>query len=443
MSISPVRTLHDIFDGFAPESRAITVWDNGKLVFEATRGDMIGYVQACADELRKAGVREGDTVSLAMGNSVEYIITFLAATWIRAVAAPLNPGYKTTEFEFYMEDVQSKILVVSSKENGGNLEAEAAAKKLDIPVYRTLSLTSKKKGVPAGRFELFNDDGNKRELILSTLFTRTLPLPTDVALYLHTSGTTSRPKLVPLTHHNLCTSMGNIRNTYELGDCDTCYLVMPLFHIHGLMGALFSTLCSGGTVAIPLAGKFSANVFWNDVRASQATWYTAVPTIHQILLARSDKTLDSMDDIKLRFIRSCSASLAPIVMTKMEKMFGAPVLEAYAMTESAHQMTANPLPANGPHKPGSVGKPTNVQLRILDENDQQVSNGKTGQVCLRGENITTGYRNRPEANREAFSSGWFHTGDIGYLDEHGYLFLTGRLKELINRGGEKNFTSGN
>jgi acyl-CoA synthetase (AMP-forming)/AMP-acid ligase II len=182
-------------------------------------------------------------------------------------------------------------------------------------------------------------------------------------------------------------------------------------------------------------GKFSASVFWRDVVEYGATWYTAVPTMHQILLSRADQDKDWISKNRLRFIRSCSSSLAPAVLESLEKVTGRPVLEAYAMTEAAHQMTSNPLPKHGPHKPGSVGRATNVQLKIEGSGDQPF---KIGEVCIRGNNVTVGYVNRPEANAEAFDAdGWFRTGDLGYLDEYGYLFLSGRIKEIVNRGGEK------
>uniref|UniRef100_A0A7S2RLY8 Peroxisomal-coenzyme A synthetase n=1 Tax=Mucochytrium quahogii TaxID=96639 RepID=A0A7S2RLY8_9STRA len=420
MSLSPLRTMRDVLGGGGPDSAAVCVIDNGRIETEWSRHELAGRVQKLGAQLQQFGIGPGDAVSIAMGNTKDYIVAFLAATWIRAIAAPLNPGYKTDEFSFFMEDAKSKVLIV--EEGIGNKFAEKAAEKLKIPVW-------------------FYGNGESRTAsknLLSPYVIVDPPIPTDVALYLHTSGTTSRPKLVPLSHHNLCTSMGNIRNTYQLDHTDRSYVVMPLFHVHGLVGALFSTLSSGGTVILPKAGKFSATVFWNDIVSCRATWYTAVPTIHQILLARADQDKESINSAQLRFIRSCSSPLAAPVLGRLEATFHAPVLEAYAMTEASHQMTSNPLPSMGPHKPGSVGRPMNVQLAILDDKDNVVSTPKVvGNVCIRGENVTKGYQNRPEANISDFSSGWFHTGDQGYLDVEGYLYLTGRTKEIINRGGEK------
>jgi acyl-CoA synthetase (AMP-forming)/AMP-acid ligase II len=228
----------------------------------------------------------------------------------------------------------------------------------------------------------------------------------------------------------------NIVKHYELEAKDKCYLVMPLFHVHGLMSAFLSTLAAGGVVIIPKGAKFSAQVFWGDVKTNGATWYTAVPTIHQILLARSAQEKDH-EGVSLRFIRSCSASLAAPVLERLEATFKAPVVEAYAMTEAAHQMTSNPLPKHGPRKPGTVGKGTNVEIAILADDGKMKAVGEVGEVCIQGKNVTPGYHNNPKANEEGFAFGWFHTGDQGFKDADGYVTLTGRLKELINRGGEK------
>eukprot|EP00877_Chromochloris_zofingiensis_P007714 jgi/Chrzof1/3196/Cz12g15140.t1 len=264
------------------------------------------------------------------------------------------------------------------------------------------------------------------------------PQPNDVALFLHTSGTTSKPKGVPLTHANLCASLANIIKTYELSPQDRSYLVMPLFHVHGLMAGLLAPLAAGSAVILPAGGKFSAQVFWKDCCEHQATFYTAVPTIHQILLSRAAQDYPAQSPPPLRFIRSCSSSLAAPTLHKLEATFGVPVLEAYAMTEAAHQMTSNPLPKHGIRKPGSVGQPQgSVQVAILNGHNIPLPPGVIGEVCIRGPNVTAGYLNNPKANEQAYAGGWFHTGDQGWLDEAGYVTLTGRLKELINRGGEK------
>lgn len=407
------RVLPDILEG-RESAPALEVTDGGPVL---TRGALRTAVLALARQLSARGVRHGDVVSFAMANTVEYIIVFLAVTELGAIAAPLNAAYKSAEFDFYLKDTAARLLLLPPE---GCPEAQKAA---EVPCF-TAELVG-------GEVVLSQPQGSALPLAQAQT-----PRPEDVALFLHTSGTTARPKGVPLLHRNLLTSIKNIVDTYELCESDKTYLVMPLFHVHGLMAALFATLASGGVVVLPKGGKFSAQVFWKDIKQHQVTWYTAVPTIHQILLSRASEFSDH-EGIKLRFIRSCSASLAAPVLERLEATFKAPVLEAYAMTEAAHQMTSNPLPKHGARKPGSVGRGTNVQIAILSDDGKVLSAGQVGEVCIRGENVTPGYHNNPEANADAFAFGCFHTGDQGMLDAHGYLTLTGRLKELINRGGEK------
>ena len=290
-----------------------------------------------------------------------------------------------------------------------------------IPV---IELTADESG-PAGSYTLsvpFADAGAPR------------PDPDDVALVLHTSGTTSRPKIVPLRQRNLAASARNIAATLALTPQDRCLVIMPLFHIHGLIGALLSSLHAGASVHCPPG--FNALKFFAWLDQAEATWYTAVPTMHQTILARADRNADVIARRKLRFIRSSSASLPPAVMKQLEETFGCPVIESYGMTEASHQMASNPLPPR-PRKPGSVGIAAGPEVAIMDLDGKLLDRGEIGEIVIRGENVTAGYANNPKANAEAFTNGWFRTGDQGVLDAEGYLSLTGRLKEIINRGGEK------
>eukprot|EP00271_Cylindrocystis_brebissonii_P014451 TRINITY_DN357_c0_g1_i1.p1 TRINITY_DN357_c0_g1~~TRINITY_DN357_c0_g1_i1.p1 ORF type:complete len:1129 (-),score=242.08 TRINITY_DN357_c0_g1_i1:382-3768(-) len=410
---------------------ALIVMDGGP---QLSYSELEAAVEAVAGQLRALGVQPGKMVSLAFPNTLEFVVAFLAVTRVRATAAPLNAAYTEEEFRFFMEDVESSLLLLPAQSPA--VAAAAAAALLKVPVATVHALDGKK-GI---KVEL-SEQGASSDTPNGHASMDAGPQPTgeETALFLHTSGTTSRPKGVPLTHANLATSIGNISATYALGPEDKTLIVMPLFHVHGLMAALLSTLATGGTVLLPAGGRFSASTFWLDMRTGGATWYTAVPTIHQILLARHKDGRDRPPEgyPSLRFIRSCSASLAPATLAGLEDAFHAPVLEAYAMTEASHQMCSNPLPINGPHKPGSVGKPTGIELAILDDKGNVRPSGETGEVCIRGKNVTAGYRNNPAANEKEFAFGWFHTGDQGRLDADGYLELTGRLKELINRGGEK------
>jgi len=406
--------------GKFPSRRALSL--SGK--FDLTHAQLHQHIERAASLLVAAGVKPGDIVALTFPNTVEFVIMFLAVIRVRATAAPLNAAYTSDEFEFYLSDSESKLLLTGKD---GNEPAQSAASRLGIP-HVTATL-------PQAESDITLSTTTESESNLDTV-SKIVNEPTDVALFLHTSGTTSRPKGVPLTQLNLASSVNNIKSVYKLTESDSTVIVLPLFHVHGLLAGLLSSLVGGAAVTLPAAGRFSASTFWSDMNKYNATWYTSVPTIHQIILDRHLSKPESAYP-KLRFIRSCSASLAPSIMARLEEAFEAPVLEAYAMTEATHLMSSNPLPENGPHIPGSVGKPVGQEMAILNENGVQQPAGVSGEVCIRGPNVTKGYKNNPEANKSGFQFGWFHTGDLGYFDSDGYLHLVGRIKELINRGGEK------
>lgn len=394
---------------------------NHRAVVVASDGSSLTYQQLqqqtdrLAITLAEYGIDRGDRVAIALPNGIEMIAAFLAAS-AAGTAAPLNPGYRTEEFRFYLEDTNARALIVPP--NGAE-EARAAASE------STLILE-----VSWERGEIRCHGAGARR----TTDGRPAPKPDETALVLHTSGTTSRPKRVPLTHANLLTSARNVAATYGLTPSDVSLCVMPLFHVHGLVASTLGTLFTGGTVVV--MPRFNPLSFWPAVKEHRATWYSAVPTIHQLLLARSKPGARPAGAESLRFIRSCSASLPPQTMAEMEERFGVAVLEAYGMTEAAHQMASNPLPP-GARKPGSVGCGTGVQIAILNEAGDELSAGLRGEVAIQGANVTRGYESNPQANAEAFTNRWFRTGDEGFLDGDGYLTLVGRIKELINRGGEK------
>jgi acyl-CoA synthetase (AMP-forming)/AMP-acid ligase II len=379
-----------------------------------TYGALRRQVAAVASALAAAGIRRGDRVGTALPNGLPTIVSFLAAAEV-GTAAPLNPAYKEDEFRFYLEDTNARVLLLPPE---GADEARRAAGDR-VPVL-TVDMDA------GGTVSLRGISG-----------TGDVPPPTidDVALILHTSGSTGRPKRVPLTHANLSISARNVARSYALTAADVSLCVMPLFHVHGLVASTLATFATGGTVVVP--AKFNPLSFWRVARDHAVTWYSAVPTLHQLLLARAEAGAPRPAAAeKLRFIRSCSASLAPQVMRDLESVFGAPVLEAYGMTEAAHQMASNPLPP-GARLPGSVGPGTDVRISIMDGEGRHLPPGERGEVVIQGPNVIRGYENNPEANASSFVDGWFRTGDQGYLDDNGYLTLVGRLKELINRGGEK------
>lgn len=410
------QTIRALLGKGDPDAIAITAPDRRAL----SRRELAAQMDTTIGSLRALGVGGGDRVAMVLPNGPEMAAAFLGVA-AGAAAAPLNAAYREEEFDFYMSDIEAKLLLI---EAGLDSPARAVAARRGIPIVEVAPVASG----PAGRYELLQDG-------------QPVPAgagapggPGDVALVLHTSGTTSRPKIVPLAHGNLTASARNIGRTLALRPADRCLVIMPLFHIHGLVGALLSSMAAGGSVYCPPG--FNALKFFAWLDESEASWYTAVPTMHQTILARAERNREVIERRSLRFIRSSSASLPPQVMQALEATFGCPVLEAYGMTEASHQMASNPLPPAA-RKPGTVGLSAGPEVAIQGPDGTVLPPGQPGEIVIRGENVTAGYANNPAANGEAFRNGWFRTGDLGFLDAEGYLTISGRLKEIINRGGEK------
>ncbi len=375
--------------------------------------------------LNARGISRGDRVALVLPQGPDLAAAFLAIA-AGATCAPLNPGYRREEFEFYLTDVRAKALIVAA---GSDSPAVAAAAAAGVNV---IELEPSESGEPAGAFSLRGPDGGRGPGAgpARSAFAE----PGDTALVLHTSGTTSRPKIVPLSGANVCASAHHIAHTLALTPADRCLNIMPLFHIHGLMGAVLASIAAGAEIVC--TPGFDAMRFFSWVRDCEPSWYTAVPTMHQAILGRALRNRDIVEKSRLRLIRSSSASLPPQVMAELESLFRAPVIESYGMTEAAHQMASNPLPPAA-RKPGSVGPAAGPEIAVMDEQGSLLETGAVGEIVIRGPNVTDGYENNPGANSEAFTNGWFRTGDQGFLDQDNYLTITGRLKEIINRGGEK------
>ena len=333
---------------------------------------------------------------------------------------PLNPAYRADEFEFYLDDLQAKALIVDSGSTSPAVEAARA---------RGVRLIELKvpDGARAGEFILDAgaaaacDHGGPAQ-------------GDDVAMVLHTSGTTSRPKRVPLSVANLCASAGNIAGTLQFTAKDVGLNIMPLFHIHGLIAGVLAPLSAGSSVFC--TPGFNALRFFAWMDESNPTWYTAVPTMHLTIATRGKHNAAALARHQLRFVRSSSSALPPQLIDQIESMFRAPLIESYGMTEATHQMASNPLPPAA-RKRGSVGVAAGPQVRIRGEDGSFLAPGEPGEIVIRGPSVTAGYENNPKANEEAFVDGWFRTGDQGVMDAEGYLSITGRLKEIINRGGEK------
>jgi acyl-CoA synthetase (AMP-forming)/AMP-acid ligase II len=407
MSLKSADTLLDLLH-FADSRAAIGIPELGVLV---TYDSLRQQVLAMADALASAGIARGDRVAIVLPNGLPAMVSFLAAS-IAGTAAPLNPAYPYEEFLFFLNDTGAKVLLCPTV---GAEFARSAAADRNIPV---LSVG-------------MNDKGQVHIVDAPSGATAKEPTPEDIALVLHTSGSTGRPKRVPLRHFQLAVSAANIANTYALSEHDVALCIMPLFHIHGLMGSMLATLLTGGTVVAP--AKFNALSFWRTVREHRVTWYSGVPTMHQLLLARAHQKPREADT--LRFIRSCSAPLSPELIHKIEGLFGVPFVEAYGMTEAAHQMTSNPLPPRH-RKAGSVGVGTGIRISVMDKEGNHLGTSQRGEIVIQGASVFRGYENNPEANARALVNGWFRTGDEGFLDQDCYLHLTGRIKDIIIRGGE-------
>ena len=406
----------------APEAIAIAAPGRKPLTYSHLRKHL-DYVR---ETLHALGFGRHDRIALVLPNGPELAVAFLSVA-SAATSAPLNPAYRANEFDFYLADLQANALMIHV---GIDSPAIAVAQRRGIAILECVPIIDAEAG-------LFTLNGAPRQCAAGLQECPRLPgvaAPDDVALVLHTSGTTARPKLVPLTHMNLCTSARNLQVALELTEADRCLNVMPLFHIHGLIGAVLSSLLVGASVVC--TPDFDVTTFFAWLDACHPTWYTAVPTMHQAILTRAKINRDIIARHPLRFIRSSSAPLPPSVMADLEREFQAPVIEAYGMTEATHQMASNPLPPRA-RKAGSVGVAAGPEIAIMDDGGHVLPWGRRGEIVIRGASVMRGYEHNPTANTQAFTHGWFRTGDQGFFDAEGYLFITGRLKEIINRGGEK------
>ena len=416
----------------AAETQAWRIGASGRPVLD--HGGLLAQVRYTVEALNRKGIGRNDRVAIVLPNGPEMAAAFVAVG-SGATTAPLNPAYRRPEFQFYLDDLGAKALLV---QEGSDTEAIEVARELGMEILPIRSDPAD----PAGTFRFLGDERRQaqdaeasgRSLGVDGGFQGGGAQPDDIALILHTSGTTSRPKIVPLTQRNVCASAANIAEALALTPDDICLNVMPLFHIHGLMAAVLASLYAGA--GIFCSPGFNALKFFSWLEEADPTWYTAVPTMHQAILARAARNQATVDGARLRMVRSSSSSLPPQVMAELEKTFGAPVIEAYGMTEASHQMASNPLPPRA-RKPGTVGVAAGPDVAIMDEGGTLLSHGAVGEIVIRGANVTSGYEANPEANATAFTDGWFRTGDQGVMDDEGYLTITGRLKEIINRGGEK------
>ena len=405
------KTIRNMINQQNDDLIFLTSEKNEKLSY----GEFKIFNEKISRQLAAANVKNSDRAAIVLPNGPLMASSFLSISSYMS-AAPLNPSYKQEEFEFYLDDLKPKFLLVEP--NSKSL-AVIAAKNLNIPVFE-MKISDNQ---PLGTFELFDKETDYKN-----------PNDYDEALVLHTSGTTSRPKIVPLSNLNIFTSAVNISKSLKLTADDHCLNIMPLFHIHGLIAVLSASAKVGASVCA--SNGFNALKFLDLAETQNISWYSGVPTMHQAILLRAQKNSDKAKKLNLRFIRSSSASLPPAIFEQLNDIFQTPVIEAYGMTEATHQMTSNPLPP-AIQKPGLVGMPAGPEICIMNDKNEKLPQGEIGEICIKGDNVTNGYENNPEANKQSFVNDWFRTGDEGFFDEDGYLKISGRLKEIINKGGEK------
>ena len=377
------------------------------------------HIENTEDTLRAMGIGRHDRIVVMLPNGPEMAVAILA-TAASAVCAPMNPVYQAEELDRYFADLRPRALITQA---GIDAPARRVARSRGVRIIELSPALDRE----AGLFKLTGDraEAPSRELVS----------PGHAAVLLLTSGTTAHPKIVPQTHANICASAYSSVAAWALSETDRCINMLPLFHGHGLHNTLMASLAVGASVVC--TPGWDANSFFGWLSEFQPTWYSAVSTIHQAILAQARHDPERWANCRLRFVRSGSAPLPAHILMELESTFSAPVIEYYAMTETTSTPVAcNPLPP-GRRKAGSAGIPVSLDVAIMDEAGALLTNGQTGEVLVRGAGVMPGYDGDPGATAAAFAGDWFKTGDLGFFDDDGYLFLAGRVREIINRGGEK------
>ena len=392
--------------------------------------ELIRVVDDLAGQLKRGGLLPGDRVALRAGSNAEFVVGLLAALRADLIVVPLDPALPPAEQRARSEAAGVRVVLVDSEAPGDEGD----------PTLRWPIAVS-----------IRRDSGAREGAVAVNLDAATPPktdtsapegIRDDDAMIMFTGGTTGVPKMVPWTHKNIIASVRAIVAGYGLGPQDATVAVMPLYHGHGLLAALLSTLASGGAVLLPARGRFSAHTFWDDIDAARATWYTAVPTIHQILLERTQTEQPRDNPSALRFIRSCSAPLTPETAQALQDTFSAQVVCAFGMTEATHQVATTGIGSIGRNEnpaatPGLVGRSTGPEILIVSSAGESLPAEAVGEVWLHGPTVVRGYLGDPAITAANFTDGWLRTGDLGSLSADGDLTIRGRIKELINRGGEK------
>jgi acyl-CoA synthetase (AMP-forming)/AMP-acid ligase II len=427
---SRVADLVETAASVRPEAAALVVTSER---IPVTYRDLMRLIDDLAGQLKRGGLLPGDRVALRAGSNAEFVVALLAASRAYLIVVPLDPALPVAEQCVRIAAAGARVVLV----DGNAPEGAEATREPGLRCWPIAVSVVREAGAQQGTVAVNVDAGAPLEHDVSA----PEGLRPDDAMIMFTGGTTGTPKMVPWTHHNIASSVRAIVAGYGLGPQDATVAVMPLYHGHGLLAALLSTLASGGTVLLPAPGRFSAHTFWDDIAAVRATWYTAVPTIHQILLERA-KTERPGSSAALRFIRSCSAPLTPETAQALHDTFAAPVVCAFGMTEATHQVATTRVESVDQHESpaaatGLVGRSTGPEIRIVAPDGQPLPAEAVGEVCLHGPTVVRGYLGDPAITAANFTDGWLRTGDLGTVSTAGDLSIRGRIKELINRGGEK------
>jgi oxalate---CoA ligase len=395
-----------------------------------TNEDVARDVMEIRRLLTACNIQPGDRVILGYPNSYAFVVAYFALLHHGAIVAPVNPGMATAELYAFLERSQAVAAFVPESQWLAIEKADELTDACSLNLRQVFVVDRIDECFPARGFEHRNQRWNERNLVLpDDVMDSPEPSEDDVGILLYTSGTTGRPKAVGLKHRHLYRTAQNVVSSHRLTEQDVTYCFLPLFHINAQVVAVLSTCLSGGRIVI--GQKFSAKRFWPAVIEHGVTWVSAVPTVIAILL-NTDGPVQVPP--QLRFVRSASAQLPAKHEREFERRFGVPVLQSYGMTEAASQICVNPF-STGQKRIGSVGLPVGLDLQIVDDENGQLAPGKVGEIVIQGDSVIDEYVQAD--NQNDFQDGWFHTGDLGYRDADGYVFLVGRKKEMINRAGEK------
>jgi O-succinylbenzoate-CoA ligase len=367
---------------------------------ELTYRDFDAWIEAFAEQLAEHGFERGDVVAIMLPNRIELLVAMFAAWRLGGAATPVNPVFTANEADYQIDDSGASIVV--------NLGPDAPSG--GRPIIHVDDMRTARLGDAVAPVELADD---------------------DLALLIYTSGSTGRPKGVMLDHANAEAMSGTMAKHLGLTEDDHCMLILPLFHVNAIMVSALATIRSGGQLSV--VGQFSASRFFEQVERLRPTYFSAVPTIYAVLAALPEEV--KPDTSSLRFVICGAAPVSEELLRKSQERYGFKMVEGYGLTEGTCASACNPV--DGVRKLGTVGPALPGQeIRIMRPDGTIAPTGEVGEVLISGPTVMRGYLNKPDATEQTVVDGWLHTGDVGRLDEDGYLSIVDRVKDMIIRGGE-------